>query len=220
MGTPDLSHTAFGIRVLAAGHREMDLGGVVIQRICHAALLLWKRWFLSETLSSLGSMRLPQQLLLPLTTMLSYKIYSFLLVLLSSYLRNAYFTRRSCTGLTEQRFKVRLGHILFLLSPDTHSWEPREGLFSHIPAIETGRKQRTVDKSSLSSLLEALCTTPRALTPSIFLYSSPTPHNQPFPLLKTANPMCAFPTYRQEKESTLRALTETLRPACLSLMLL
>lgn len=156
----------------------MGLGGLVIQCICHAPLLLWKRWFLSETLSSLGSMMLHQQLLLlPLTTTLSYKIYSFLLVLLS-YLRNAYFTCSSCTGLTEQRFKARLGHILFLLSPDTHLWEPREGLFSYIPAIETGRKQRTVDKSSLSSLLEALCTTPQgphSLHLSLWLPHPPQP---------------------------------------------
>lgn len=105
--------------------------------------------------------------------------------------------------------------------PQTHTCESQERGFSLIFLL----LRQAGSSAQLTNLHSPACSRPcvpppRALTPSIFLYGSPTPHNQPFPLLKTANPMCAFPTYRQEKESTLRALTETLGPACLSLRLL
>ena len=143
----------------------MDLGGFVIQCICHAPGLLQNRPFLFETLFPC----IPDVALNASPTPSDYyfcliKMYPFLLVQLPSYLRNTYFTCSLCTGITEQRFQS--SSVTFCsCHPQTQTQESQQRPFSHVPVIEAGRKQHTVDKSSLVALESHWYHPPGALTP-------------------------------------------------------
>lgn len=144
--TPYLFCTAFGIRGICSWQSgEMHLGGFVIQSICHAPLLLRNRLFLFETLSSLGCCTNCFSYSLWLL-LLSYTIYSFKSPCLIWEIPISH----AAHALESLNKGLNTGcHILFLLCPGTHLEESQQKDFSHIPAIETGRKQHTVDKSSL-----------------------------------------------------------------------
>lgn len=143
-------HLIFFVQLLgseefAAGNQEMHLGGFVIQSICHAPLLLRNRLFLFETLSSLGCCTNCFSYSLWLL-LLSYTIYSFKSPCLIWEIPISH----AAHALESLNKGLNTGcHILFLLCPGTHLEESQQKDFSHIPAIETGRKQHTVDKSSL-----------------------------------------------------------------------